>query len=337
VFPAIWPPFAGSCKCNAPYWCRLATWKRSPAFAILFSACRPRIGRDGSDSAFPSRHPDLSRRGASRTKSTSPFITCATATCVIGSTGSSAWMRADGDDDVAINTGLYLFLDEMRGRKKNLSRILTQGIAKDGLHNCAYRKLLWGLSARGTCLPWTAWYELFVLLLPAARTVPDCHAVTLRWLFLTSLLVYLLTAGSNFTSGDAYAELRVTQSLVDHRWFDEAASAKCTARIGLPESRRRMADAMRRTASATRCCLVPAYLLAQGHDRRVQYPLLATPGPTAFPIHLVSWTTCLFSALALTLLCRLCIDLGLQPATIDPRITALRLRRPGLAVCTVRI
>lgn len=40
--------------------------------------------------------------------------------------------RVDGDDAaIAANTGLYLLLDEMRGRKKNLSRILTQGIARD--------------------------------------------------------------------------------------------------------------------------------------------------------------------------------------------------------------
>jgi type VI protein secretion system component VasK len=35
-------------------------------------------------------------------------------------------------DATATNTGLYLFLDEMRGRKKNLSRVLTQGIAREG-------------------------------------------------------------------------------------------------------------------------------------------------------------------------------------------------------------
>ncbi len=42
--------------------------------------------------------------------------------------------RVDADgagDATAANTGLYLLLDEMRGRKKNLSRILTQGIAKE--------------------------------------------------------------------------------------------------------------------------------------------------------------------------------------------------------------
>src|SRR5205814_827481 len=38
---------------------------------------------------------------------------------------------AGGQASVPTNTGLYLFLDEMCGRKKNLSRILTQGIAKD--------------------------------------------------------------------------------------------------------------------------------------------------------------------------------------------------------------
>src|SRR5262245_50195918 len=43
--------------------------------------------------------------------------------------------QADGLEDnkaTAINTGLYLFLDEMRARKKNLGRILTHGIAKEG-------------------------------------------------------------------------------------------------------------------------------------------------------------------------------------------------------------
>lgn len=40
--------------------------------------------------------------------------------------------RADGGNAATVtNTGLYLFLDEMRARKKNLSRVLVQGIAKD--------------------------------------------------------------------------------------------------------------------------------------------------------------------------------------------------------------
>lgn len=40
---------------------------------------------------------------------------------------------ADGEDNQAAdtNTGIYLFLDEMRGRKSKLSRILTNGIARD--------------------------------------------------------------------------------------------------------------------------------------------------------------------------------------------------------------
>lgn len=39
---------------------------------------------------------------------------------------------AGGQDPIPTNTGLYLFLDEMRNRKKNLARVLTQGVAKDG-------------------------------------------------------------------------------------------------------------------------------------------------------------------------------------------------------------
>jgi hypothetical protein len=38
--------------------------------------------------------------------------------------------KRDEPDGTTVNTGLYLFLDEMRGRKKTLSRILTQGVAK---------------------------------------------------------------------------------------------------------------------------------------------------------------------------------------------------------------
>jgi hypothetical protein len=36
-----------------------------------------------------------------------------------------------GKDPIQSNVGLYFFLDEMRSRKKNLSRALTQGIARD--------------------------------------------------------------------------------------------------------------------------------------------------------------------------------------------------------------
>jgi len=39
---------------------------------------------------------------------------------------------ADEQSAITGNVGLYLFLDEMRGRKKNLSRIMTLGVAKDG-------------------------------------------------------------------------------------------------------------------------------------------------------------------------------------------------------------
>jgi IcmF-related N-terminal domain len=39
--------------------------------------------------------------------------------------------RAGGADDAKTNTNLYLFLDEMRGRKRNLSRIVTQGIIRE--------------------------------------------------------------------------------------------------------------------------------------------------------------------------------------------------------------
>ena len=40
------------------------------------------------------------------------------------------------------------------------------------------------------------------------------------WLFLASLLVYLFTAGANFSGGDSYAELHVTESLITHGQFD---------------------------------------------------------------------------------------------------------------------
>ena len=134
----------------------------------------------------------------------------------------------------------------------------------------------------GSAGPRTCYHDRVVRVVPIAagrQDVSHCHAMALRWLFLASLLLYVLTAGSNFTSGDAYAELRVAQSLVDHGWFDEAASPKCTPGSGYGEP-----------GTDGRCyathgigyslLLLPAYLLAKGTIAAFWSPI-ATPGPTA--------------------------------------------------------
>ena len=128
------------------------------------------------------------------------------------------------------------------------------------------------------------------------------------WLFLTVGLAYLLTAGSNFSSGDSFAELRVTQSLVDHGsvyvpiinpnqicagWGCRGIGGRYFASHGIGFS----------------VFLIPFYLGAKAAVHLLSPPRCDT-WDACVPIHLISWSNCALSALTVVLLCALCLDLG---------------------------
>jgi hypothetical protein len=128
------------------------------------------------------------------------------------------------------------------------------------------------------------------------------------WLFLSVCLAYLLTAGSNFASGDSFAELRVTQSLVEHGsvnvpivnpnqvcagWGCRGISGRYFASHGIGFS----------------VLLVPFYLSAKAAVQVLSPPRCGT-WDACVPIHLISWSNCALSALTVVLLCALCLDLG---------------------------
>lgn len=138
-----------------------------------------------------------------------------------------------------------------------------------------------------------------------------------RWLFVASLLVYLFTAGSNFSSGDAQSELRVDQALIDHGWVNvpqgkagqlcggwgcQGADGRfyATHGIGYP------------------LYLLPFYVVALTTARALHVKncdQLGLPAAThawnyCVPIHLVSWSNSLLSAATVALLCLICLELG---------------------------
>jgi hypothetical protein len=130
----------------------------------------------------------------------------------------------------------------------------------------------------------------------------------MAWLFLTVCLAYLLTAGSNFSSGDSFAELRVTQSLVERGsvnvpvvnpsqvcagWGCRGMGGRYFASHGIGFS----------------VFLVPFYLSAKAAVQVLSPPRCET-WDACVPIHLISWSNCVLSALTVVLLCALCLDLG---------------------------
>lgn len=133
----------------------------------------------------------------------------------------------------------------------------------------------------------------------------------LALLFFASLMLYLFTAGSNFSSGDAYAELRVTQSLVEHRWFDEQPSPKCLPGSGYGEPGRD-GRCYASHGIGYSLLLVPGYLLARAAIGVFGLPHCDT-WTYCVPMHLVSWTSCLLTALTVALLAQVCQDLGYGP------------------------
>lgn len=128
------------------------------------------------------------------------------------------------------------------------------------------------------------------------------------WLGIAVCLVYLLTAGSNFSSGDSFSELRVTQSLVEHgaanvpisNPHQRCAGWGCRGSDGRYYASHGIAFSL---------YLLPFYGLAQT-------AIKIFPGAhcdtwdACVPIHLISWSNCLLAALIVALLCLLCLDLG---------------------------
>ncbi len=135
----------------------------------------------------------------------------------------------------------------------------------------------------------------------------------LLWLFVFAALAYLLTAGSNFSSGDAISELHVTASLVHHGWVDVpiedphtiCAGWGCQGTDGRYYATHGIGYSL---------MLLPFYLVADAVQNVFQVPRCAS-WTYCVPIHLVSWSSCLVSAATLSVLCALCLDLGYSALT----------------------
>ncbi|MGH2390417.1 MAG: hypothetical protein ACRDIE_19630, partial [Chloroflexota bacterium] len=128
------------------------------------------------------------------------------------------------------------------------------------------------------------------------------------WLFLAVCLAYLLTAGSNFSSGDTFAELRVSQSLVERGAFDVpimkpgqiCAGWGCRGVDGHYYASHGIGFSL---------FLAPFYVGAATVVKVFSPPRCDT-WDTCVPIHLISWSNCALSALIVVVLCALCLDLG---------------------------
>lgn len=154
------------------------------------------------------------------------------------------------------------------------------------LHNHHYQKLTSDLAARPAAPPW----RVFL------------------WLFAASFFLYWFTAGSNFTSGDAYAELNVSNSLLTHGWFDvpilkpgqlcagwgcQGVDGRFYATHGIGYS----------------LWLIPFLLLARFAQHLTAAPYCAT-WTACVPIHLITWNTCILTAATVSLLALVCWELG---------------------------
>ncbi|HXT35062.1 MAG TPA: hypothetical protein VN837_05755 [Chloroflexota bacterium] len=130
----------------------------------------------------------------------------------------------------------------------------------------------------------------------------------LVWLCLFVFLLYLLSAGSNFASGDTLSELRVSQSLVSHGGFDVPIVAAHTLCAGWG-CRGLDGHYFASHGIGFSLFLLPFYGLAQAALALVPAPRCVT-WDSCVPIHLISWSNCLLGALTVALLCVLCLDLG---------------------------
>jgi hypothetical protein len=128
------------------------------------------------------------------------------------------------------------------------------------------------------------------------------------WFFLTVCFAYLLTAGSNFSSGDSFAELRVAQSLLERGavnvpivnpdqicagWGCRGVGGRYFASHGIGFS----------------LYLAPFLSAAKAAIKLFSPPRCDT-WDACVPVHLISWSNCALSALIVVLLCALFLDLG---------------------------
>ena len=148
---------------------------------------------------------------------------------------------------------------------------------------------------------------------PAAPPVPAASGpasrTLLRRLFVASLLIYLLTAGANFSSGDSAAELRVAQSLAEHGWVDvpQQKQQRCGG-WGCQGSDGRFYATH---AIGYSLFLLPFYAGAQGIVRLLHSPNCADGVKEGcVPVQLISWTGCALTAATVALLCLLVLELG---------------------------
>lgn len=138
--------------------------------------------------------------------------------------------------------------------------------------------------------------------------MPRGNRSLVLWLSLFVFLLYLLSAGSNFASGDSLSELRVSQSLVNHGGFDVPIVAPHTTCAGWG-CRGLNGRYFASHGIGFSLFLLPFYGLARAVMALVPSPRCAT-WDSCLPIHLISWSNCLLAALTVTLLCSLCLDLG---------------------------
>jgi hypothetical protein len=132
----------------------------------------------------------------------------------------------------------------------------------------------------------------------------------LLWLFVSTALIYLFTASSNFSSGDSFSELHVTDSMVTHAWFDvpvQKAGETC-AGWGCQGTDGRFYSTHGIGYSVF---MIPFYGLAQAEIHSVGAPHCGDPfWSRCVPIHLISWNTCVLTAGTVTLLALFGLELG---------------------------
>jgi len=147
------------------------------------------------------------------------------------------------------------------------------------------------------------------VLTPVPAAPGPARRILLRWLFIASLLLYMVTAGANFSSGDSSAELRVAQSLAEHGWVDVPQQKhQLCGGWGCQGADRRFYATH---AIGYSLFLLPFYAGAQGTVRLLHSPnCQAGVKEGCVPVQLISWTGCALTAATVALLCLLVLELG---------------------------
>ena len=132
----------------------------------------------------------------------------------------------------------------------------------------------------------------------------------LLWLFIAATLVYVFTSGSNFSSGDSYSELHVTDSLLSHRGFDVPVQAKGVSCAGW--GCRGVDGRFYAThAIGNSVFMIPFYGVANAVTREAGAPNCDDPfWSRCVPVHLISWNTNVLTAATLALIALFGLELG---------------------------